>query len=209
MDLAHALRQVRIVPVIVIEDLSVAIPLARALVEGGLNVLEVTLRTPVAYEAIRLIGGEIVEAMVGAGTVLNHDNVEKSKAAGAKFVVSPGLVEEVVVAASDQEIPVLPGVASASDIMRGLNLGLTLFKFFPAESLGGVNTLKALSGPFPQVRFCPTGGISRQNLASYLRLVNVVAAGGSWMVPADLINARDFSGITPLAKEAVAIVKAL
>jgi 2-dehydro-3-deoxyphosphogluconate aldolase/(4S)-4-hydroxy-2-oxoglutarate aldolase len=203
------LRQVRIVPVIVIEDLSTAVPLANALVKSGLTSLEVTLRTDVASEAIRQIARDVPGALVGAGTVLNRRDVVKSKEAGAKFIVSPGLTREVVSAAAEHDIPILPGVATASDIMRGIDLGLSLFKFFPAENVGGASALKALNGPFPQIRFCPTGGITANNLANYLKLPNVVAAGGSWMVAGELVKARDYSRIEALASEAFLLAKSI
>jgi 2-dehydro-3-deoxyphosphogluconate aldolase/(4S)-4-hydroxy-2-oxoglutarate aldolase len=202
VDLTLALRQIRIVPVIVIERIEHAVPLARALVDCGLSMLEITLRTDAALQAIAAIRAEVPAARVGAGTVLNAAQCRAAVAAGAAFVVSPGLTEEVVNASREFEIPLLPGVATPSDIMKGLSHGLNLFKFFPAESLGGVNYLKALYAPFPQVQFCPTGGISPQNLHSYLALPNVAAAGGSWMVP-DLAEAGALERVRSLAREAL------
>lgn len=202
------LRATRIVPVIVIKDLAHAVPLAKALVEGGLNILEVTLRTDVALTAIAAIAKEVKGAIVGAGTVINARQFAAAAEAGSKFVVSPGLTEEVVKASRDQDIPILPGVATASEIMQGLSLGLSTFKFFPAETSGGAPAIKALGGPFPQVRFCPTGGIGAKNLSSYLSLPNVVAAGGSWMVPSDLNEADAFAKATVMAREAKALAHA-
>jgi 2-dehydro-3-deoxyphosphogluconate aldolase/(4S)-4-hydroxy-2-oxoglutarate aldolase len=202
------LRATRIVPVIVIKDLAHAVPLAKALVEGGLNILEVTLRTPAALDAIRAIAAEVKGAIVGAGTVINADQFAAAADAGSKFVVSPGLTEEVVRASRDHNVPILPGIASASDIMRGLGLGLSTFKFFPAETSGGVPAIKALGGPFPQVRFCPTGGVSAKNLASYLSLPNVICAGGSWMVPSDLNAVDAFINAAAMAREASSLAKA-
>ncbi len=202
MEFLEKLKATRVVPVIVIKDLGHAVPLAKALVEGGLDILEVTLRSPVALEAIQAIAEEVPGAVVGAGTVVNAGQFRQAAEAGARFVVSPGLTEEVVQASRNHMVPVLPGVATASEIMMGLGLGLTTFKFFPAETSGGAPALKALAGPFLQVTFCPTGGISPANIGSYLSLANVIAVGGSWMVPSDL-NAKDaFVRAAALAREA-------
>jgi 2-dehydro-3-deoxyphosphogluconate aldolase/(4S)-4-hydroxy-2-oxoglutarate aldolase len=203
------LRQTRIVPVIVIKDVAHAVPLAKALVEGGLNILEVTMRTPAALDAIKAIAEEVKGAIVGAGTVINADQFAAASNAGAQFVVSPGLTEEVVRASRDLGLPILPGIATASDIMRGLGMGLSTFKFFPAESIGGAPAIKALGGPFPQARFCPTGGISAKNLASYLSLPNVICAGGSWMVPSDLNEADAFTRAAGMAREASDLARAV
>ena len=202
------LRATRIVPVIVIKDLAHAVPLAKALVEGGLNILEVTLRTEAALAAIAAIATEVKGAIVGAGTVINARQFEAAAQAGSKFVVSPGLTDEVVKASREHGVPLLPGVATASEIMHGLALGLSIFKFFPAETSGGAPAIKALGGPFPQVRFCPTGGIGAKNLSSYLSLPNVVAAGGSWMVPSDLDEADAFARAVVMAREAHALAHA-
>jgi 2-dehydro-3-deoxyphosphogluconate aldolase / (4S)-4-hydroxy-2-oxoglutarate aldolase len=202
MEFIENLKAVRVVPVIVIKDLGHAVPLAKALVEGGLNVLEITLRSPVALEAIRTISGEVEGAIVGAGTVINAEQFVDAADAGAKFVVSPGLTEEVVRASRDHLLPLLPGVATASEIMHGISLGLKTFKFFPAENIGGAPAIKALGGPFPQVSFCPTGGVSAKNLQTYLSLPNVICAGGSWMVPSDLNEADAFARATTMAREA-------
>jgi 2-dehydro-3-deoxyphosphogluconate aldolase/(4S)-4-hydroxy-2-oxoglutarate aldolase len=178
------------------------VPLARALVAGGLNILEVTLRTPSALDAIKAIAAEVKDAIVGAGTVINAGLLNGAADAGARFIVSPGLGEDVAQAARVRNVPLLAGVVSASDIMRGLALGLSSFKFFPAETSGGAPAIKALGGPFPQVRFCPTGGISPGNLSAYLSLPNVICAGGSWMVPSDLSEAGAFARTTEMAREA-------
>lgn len=196
------LRATRIVPVIVIKELAHAVPLAKALVEGGLNILEITLRTDAGLAAIAAIAAEVKGAIVGAGTVINARQFAAAAEAGSKFVVSPGLTEDVVKASRDHDVPILPGVATASEIMRGLSLGLSTFKFFPAETSGGAPAIKALGGPFPQVRFCPTGGIGAKNLLSYLSLPNVIAAGGSWMVPSDLDEADAFARAAVMAREA-------
>ena len=208
MEFIENLKAVRVVPVIVIKDLGHAVPLAKALVEGGLNVLEITLRSPVALEAIRTISGEVEGALVGAGTVINAEQFVDAADAGAKFVVSPGLTEEVVRASRDHLLPLLPGVATASEIMHGLSLGLKTFKFFPAENVGGAAAIKALGGPFPQVSFCPTGGVSAKNLQTYLSLPNVICAGGSWMVPSDLNEADAFARATAMAREARSLASA-
>jgi 2-dehydro-3-deoxyphosphogluconate aldolase/(4S)-4-hydroxy-2-oxoglutarate aldolase len=209
MDFREHLAATRIVPVIVIKDAAQAVPLARALVEGGLNILEVTLRTHAALEAIAAIAAEVKDVIVGAGTVINAEQFMNAADAGAKFVVSPGLTEEVVRASRDHMMPLLPGVATASEIMHGLGLGLSTFKFFPAESVGGAPAIKALGGPFAQVSFCPTGGITPANLASYLSLPNVIAAGGSWMVPSDLAAEDAFTRAAAMAREAAALAKSL
>ena len=208
MEFIENLKAVRVVPVIVIKDLGHAVPLAKALVEGGLNVLEITLRSPVALEAIRTISGEVEGALVGAGTVINAEQFVDAADAGAKFVVSPGLTEEVVRASRDHLLPLLPGVATASEIMHGISLGLKTFKFFPAENVGGAPAIKALGGPFPQVSFCPTGGVSAKNLQTYLSLPNVICAGGSWMVPSDLNEADAFARATTMAREARSLASA-
>jgi 2-dehydro-3-deoxyphosphogluconate aldolase/(4S)-4-hydroxy-2-oxoglutarate aldolase len=208
MELREKLAAVRIVPVIVIQDLAHAVPLAKALVEGGLTVLEITLRTEAGLHAIAAIARDVPGAFVGAGTVINARQYADAANAGAKFVVSPGLTEDVVQASRDHAVPILPGIASASDIMRGLGMGLDFFKFFPAETSGGVPAIKALGGPFPQVKFCPTGGVSPKNLATYLSLPNVVCAGGSWMVPSDLGAQGAFEQAAALSREASALARA-
>jgi 2-dehydro-3-deoxyphosphogluconate aldolase/(4S)-4-hydroxy-2-oxoglutarate aldolase len=207
MDFQEQLAAARVVPVIVIKNAAHAVPLAKALFEGGLNILEVTLRTACALDAIRAIAAEVPGALVGAGTVLNAEQFVDAAGAGAKFVVSPGLTEEVVRASRDHNVPILPGVATPSDVMRGLGLGLNIFKFFPAESIGGAPALKALGGPFHDVRFCPTGGITPDNLQNYLSLPNVIAAGGSWMVPSDLDAADAFARATDMARTARALAQ--
>jgi 2-dehydro-3-deoxyphosphogluconate aldolase/(4S)-4-hydroxy-2-oxoglutarate aldolase len=202
MEFLEKLQAVRVVPVIVIKELGHAVPLAEALVEGGLDILEVTLRSPVALAAIRAISAHVPGAVVGAGTVVNAGQFREAAEAGARFVVSPGLTEEVAHSSRSHMVPILPGVATASDIMRGLGLGLSTFKFFPAETSGGAPALKALAGPFSQVSFCPTGGISPVNIGAYLSLPNVIAVGGSWMVPSDLGAADAFTRAAALARDA-------
>ncbi|KLN95401.1 bifunctional 4-hydroxy-2-oxoglutarate aldolase/2-dehydro-3-deoxy-phosphogluconate aldolase [Moellerella wisconsensis] len=193
-----------IVPVIVINELSQAVPLAKALISGGVKVLEVTLRTECAIDAIRLIAQEVPEAIVGAGTVINPEQLQAVTEAGAQFAISPGLTDNLLDAAVKGSIPLIPGISSVSELMLGMNYGLTEFKFFPAEANGGVKALKAIAGPFSQVRFCPTGGISPANYRDYLALDSVLCIGGSWIVPADALQQGDYARITQLAKDAVA-----
>jgi len=187
------MRLCPVIPVLTIERLDDAIPLARALVAGGLSVLEVTLRTPVALEAIALMAAAAPEAVVGAGTVLNAADFDRAARAGARFIVTPGLTEP------------LTGVATATELMRGLDAGLTRFKFFPAETSGGAAALKALGGPFGDCRFCPTGGIGPQTARGYLALANVLCVGGAWVAPTDAVAAGDWARITALAKAAAGL----
>ncbi|MEA9392981.1 bifunctional 4-hydroxy-2-oxoglutarate aldolase/2-dehydro-3-deoxy-phosphogluconate aldolase [Acerihabitans sp. TG2] len=196
-----------VVPVIVINKLEQAVPLARALVAGGVRVLEVTLRTACALEAIRAIAKEVPEAIVGAGTVTNVQQLAEVTAAGAQFAISPGLTASLLKAATEGTIPLIPGIASVSELMLGMDYGLREFKFFPAEANGGVKALQAISGPFSQIRFCPTGGISPKNYNDYLALKSVLCIGGSWLVPNDALESGDYARITALAKEAVAGAK--
>lgn len=207
MNLPEMLSASRVVPVMVVRDAAHAVPLARALVAGGLTMLEITLRTEEALSAIERIAAEVPDAIVGAGTVLNARDLGRAKQAGAKFIVSPGLTDAVVRASRDEDAMLLPGVATASDIMRGLDHGLSLFKFFPAETSGGAPALKAFGGPFPQVRFCPTGGIAPANAPGYFALATVLAVGGSWMIPPDFAPDRDASMVSQMANEARALAK--
>ncbi|MDR3512321.1 MAG: bifunctional 4-hydroxy-2-oxoglutarate aldolase/2-dehydro-3-deoxy-phosphogluconate aldolase [Caulobacteraceae bacterium] len=203
---ADALMRVSpVIPVLTIERLEDAVPLARALVAGGLPVLEVTLRTPVALEAITRMAEAAPEAIVGAGTVLNPGDYERAAKAGARFIVSPGLTEPLIAAARAAPLPFLPGVATASDLMRGLDAGLNRFKFFPAETSGGAPALKALYGPFGECRFCPTGGVGENTAPAYLSLPNVLCVGGAWVAPADAVRAGDWDRITTLARAAAAL----
>lgn len=193
-----------VVPVIVINKLEHAVPLAKALVAGGVRVLEVTLRTACAMDAIKAIAKEVPDAIIGAGTVLNPEQLAEVTAAGAQFAISPGLTEALLKAANAGSIPLIPGISTVSELMLGLDAGLREFKFFPAEANGGVKALQAIAGPFPQVRFCPTGGITPNNYRDYLALNSVLCIGGSWLVPADALESGDYARITQLAKEAVA-----
>ena len=198
------LQQGPVVPVMVIDELSTAVPLARALVAGGIRVLEITLRTPVAIDAIRQISAEVEGAIVGAGTVLTPDQFRACREAGSRFVISPGLTPNLLDAAKDEEIPLIPGVATISELMLGMEYGLDAFKFFPAEAAGGIPMLKAIAGPIPQIQFCPTGGITPANYRDYLALKNVSCVGGSWLAPADKVREGDFAAVTALSREAVA-----
>ena len=191
-----------VVPVLVIDDLAHAKPLAEALVKGGLPALEVTLRTACALDAIRAMS-EVPGGVVGAGTLLTPADVKAAKAAGAKFGVSPGATERLLDACAEYELPLLPGAATASEIMALLELGYTMQKFFPAEQAGGAAYLKSISSPIPQVSFCPTGGISLKNARDYLGLKNILCVGGSWVAPKEAMAKGDWAAITKLAAEAV------
>lgn len=197
-----------VVPVIVMQKLEHAVPLAKALVAGGVKVQEVTLRTPCAMDAIRAIAQEVPEAIIGAGTVTNAQQLAEVTAAGAQFAISPGLTEPLLKAANAGSIPLIPGISTVSELMLGMDYGLREFKFFPAEANGGVKALQAIAGPFSQVRFCPTGGISPANYRDYLALKSVLCIGGSWLVPNDALKQGDYARITQLAKDAVAGAKA-
>lgn len=199
------LARAPVVPVLSIARVEDAVPLARALVDGGLPVLEVTLRTEAAIGAIRAIGENVPGAIVGAGTVLTARDLSAVEAAGATFAISPGATDALYAAAADARIPLLPGIATASELMHGLELGYQRFKFFPAEASGGIAALKSFAGPFAQAKFCPTGGIDVAKAPGYLALPNVITIGGSWMVPADALASGDWPRITSLAREAAAL----
>ncbi|MCL2287018.1 MAG: bifunctional 4-hydroxy-2-oxoglutarate aldolase/2-dehydro-3-deoxy-phosphogluconate aldolase [Firmicutes bacterium] len=199
------LAAVRLVPVIVINDAAKAVPLAKALCDGGLPCAEVTFRTPQAADAIRAIADELPHMLLGAGTVLTTAQVDKAIEAGAKYIVAPGLNPEVVKYCQSKNVPMLPGVCTPSEVEQGLALGLEALKFFPAEAAGGVNMLKSLSGPYGGVKFMPTGGITQKNLKDYLSVKSVFACGGSWMVKDELIASGDFAQITELTREALNI----
>ncbi|WOJ95426.1 bifunctional 4-hydroxy-2-oxoglutarate aldolase/2-dehydro-3-deoxy-phosphogluconate aldolase [Congregibacter brevis] len=200
------LAQAPVVPVLAIENLEHAIPLAQALVQGGIPVLEVTLRTPVGLPAIKAISEAVPDAIVGAGTVVNAADFEAAVEAGSRFVVTPGLTQGILDAAADSEVPLIPGVATVSELMRALDHGIDCLKFFPAEASGGAAALKAFAGPFPKVDFCPTGGIGLHNINDYLALKSVVTVGGSWLTPGAMLAAEDWDGIENLASAAVAHV---
>lgn len=196
-----------VMPVMVINQIEHAVPLARALVDGGLKVLEITLRTPVALECIRRIKAEVPGAIVGAGTIINTQTLDQAIAAGAEFIVSPGVTPSLLDAALSSGVPTLPGVITPSEVMRLLEKGITAMKFFPAEAAGGIPMLKSIGGPLPQVTFCPTGGVNPKNAPEYLALSNVACVGGSWMAPADLVDAENWAEITRRAAEAAALKK--
>jgi 2-dehydro-3-deoxyphosphogluconate aldolase/(4S)-4-hydroxy-2-oxoglutarate aldolase len=193
---------VPVIPVVVIEARAAALPLARALVAGGLPVIEITLRTRAALDVIAAIAGEVEGARVGAGTVLSKGQFVAAEKAGATFAVSPGVGPDVLAAAADAAIPLMPGAATASEVMTLMDEGYTIQKFFPAAPAGGVAYLKALAAPLPAIRFCPTGGIDAKSAPDYLALSNVVAVGGSWVTPADAIRAGDWARIEGLARAA-------
>lgn len=192
-----------VVPVLVIKDVNHAVPLAKALIAGGIRVLEVTLRTPAALDVIKKIADEVPEAMIGAGTVTNAEQLQQVIDAGAKFAISPGMTSDLLQAGNDASIALIPGISSTSELMHGIDHGYTHFKFFPAEASGGIKALKSISGPFPDVVFCPTGGIGPNNYLDYLALPNVRCAGGSWLAPDDVVEAGEWDKITELAKQAV------
>ena len=198
-----------IVPVVVLEEVAQALPVAQALLAGGINVMEITFRTAAAKESIATVAREMPEMMVGAGTVVNLRQLEEAAQAGAQFIVSPGSSAELIKASLERQLAIVPGVATPSEIMIGLELGLKVFKFFPAETYGGLKAIKALSGPFPQIRFIPTGGIRQDNAGEYLKSPGIIAVGGSWMVSADLIRAGRFDEITERSRMAVELARAV
>lgn len=197
-----------IVPVMVINNVEHAVPLAKALVKGGITTLEITLRTEAALESITRIKAEVPEATVGAGTIINIDTLNKAIAAGAEFIVSPGTTDAMIDAAIATGVPLLPGVANPSEAMRLLEKGITEMKFFPAEAAGGIPMLKSIGAPIPQITFCPTGGVSQKNAKDYYNLPNVACVGGSWMCAANLVDAENWDEITRLSAEAIEIATA-
>jgi len=197
-ELAALFASARVIPVLTIERLKDAVPLARALVAGGVRVLEVTLRTTVAIEAAKAIMAEVPEAVVGIGTILNAADLARAEALGAAFGISPGATPELLRAAAASPLPFAPGIATASELMQALAHGFKLTKFFPAESSGGIKALRALAGPFPQARFCPTGGIGEAHAAQWLSEPNVVAVGGSWLCPAADVRSGNWPGISAI-----------
>ncbi|MCX4667585.1 bifunctional 4-hydroxy-2-oxoglutarate aldolase/2-dehydro-3-deoxy-phosphogluconate aldolase [Streptomyces sp. NBC_01381] len=202
---ASVLDLAPVVPVVVVEDVADAVPLARALVAGGLPAIEVTLRTPAALDAIRAVAAEVPDAVVGAGTVISAQAVADSVAAGARFLVSPGWTDTLLGAMRESGVPFLPGVSTTSEVVALLERGVREMKFFPAEAAGGTAYLKSLGGPLPQARFCPTGGVSLASAPSYLALPNVGCVGGSWMLPAEALAAKDWDRVESLAREAAAL----
>ena len=194
-----------VIPVLKIDDASDAVPLARALARGGLPVIEITMRTPGALEAIRRAAAEVPEAIVGAGTILTAAQFEQATAAGSRFIVSPGATREVFAAARGSAVPLLPGAITPSEMMAALEEGLDFLKFFPAEQAGGAAFLKSLASPFAGLRFCPTGGVTTRNAGDYLSLPNVICIGGSWVAPDDAVKAGNWAMIEKLAREAAAL----
>ena len=203
------LEEYRVVPVVVLKDTKDAIPLADALIKGGLSCAEVTFRTDAAEESIRLMSEKYPEMLVGAGTVLTTEQVNRAVNAGAKFIVSPGFDAEIVDYCLEKNIPVFPGCITPSEVAQAVKRGLKVIKFFPAEQAGGVAMIKAMGAPYNMVKFMPTGGISAKNLSEYLSCSNIVCCGGSWMVKGDLITEGKFDEITALTKEAVELVKSI
>ena len=200
-DLKQAVSAARVIPVLVLDDVSIAQPLAQALVAGGLNVLEVTLRTPNATEIIKEML-KVTGAIVGSGTVRTAEHMRMSEEAGCRFMVSPGAPQKLLESATNISIPLLPGVASPTEAMSAAEMGYSFLKFFPAEAMGGASVLKSFVSPFPDLRFCPTGGIDAERAADYLSLPNVLCVGGSWVTPRTAIADRDFEKIEKLAREA-------
>ncbi|UOR64613.1 bifunctional 4-hydroxy-2-oxoglutarate aldolase/2-dehydro-3-deoxy-phosphogluconate aldolase [Helicobacter pylori] len=194
-----------IIPVVVIEDIKDAVPLAQSLVEGGIQIIEVTLRSSCALEAIELIAKNVPKMCVGAGTILNPTQLEQAQNRGAEFLISPGLTIKLLEYAKKKDMPLIPGVSSSSEVMQALELGYSALKFFPAEYCGGVKLLNAFNGPFKGVKFCPTGGISADNMHSYLNLENVLCVGGSWLTPKNLIQNKEWDKITEICKRSLAL----
>ncbi len=201
----QVMQDASVIPVIVLNDVEHAVPMARALVAGGIRMLEITLRTSVALECMKRIAAEVPEAVVGAGTIRSAADAKAALAAGARFGVSPGYTRTVGKTCQDIGLPLLPGVATGSEIMTAQEDGFTELKFFPAMQAGGPNLLKAWAGPFTDIKFCPTGGVSLENAPTLLALPNVVVVGGSWLTPADVMAKGDWATITKLAKEAAAL----
>jgi len=200
-------KAARIVPVLTIERIADAVPLARALVQGGVRTLEVTLRTPVAVEAAKAIIAEVPDAIVGIGTILNAKDLARAESLGAKFGISPGATPDLLKAAATSALPFAPGIATASELMQALAHGFDLVKFFPAEQSGGIKALRALAGPFPQARFCPTGGIGEANASTWLAEPNVIAVGGSWLCPAAEIKSGNWAGMTAICDRSMKSLK--
>ncbi|GHQ03812.1 bifunctional 4-hydroxy-2-oxoglutarate aldolase/2-dehydro-3-deoxy-phosphogluconate aldolase [Helicobacter pylori] len=194
-----------IVPVVVIENIKDAVPLAQSLIEGGIHIIEVTLRSSCALEAIELIAKNVPKMRVGAGTILNPTQLEQAQNRGAEFLISPGLTIKLLEYAKKKDMPLIPGVSSSSEVMQALELGYSALKFFPAEYCGGVKLLNAFNGPFKGVKFCPTGGISADNMHSYLNLENVLCVGGSWLTPKNLIQNKEWDKITEICKRSLAL----
>jgi 2-dehydro-3-deoxyphosphogluconate aldolase/(4S)-4-hydroxy-2-oxoglutarate aldolase len=194
-----------VIPVLKIDRVEDAVPLTRALARGGLKMVEITLRTRDALECIRRAAGEVEEAIVGAGTILDPQQFADAAKAGSRFIVSPGVTASLLAAAADSAVPLLPGAITPGEIMTARDAGLDFLKFFPAEQAGGAAFLKSLASPFASIRFCPTGGVSQKNVKDYLSLPNVVCVGGSWVAPDEMVQAKDWTGIEALAREAAGL----
>jgi 2-dehydro-3-deoxyphosphogluconate aldolase / (4S)-4-hydroxy-2-oxoglutarate aldolase len=207
-QVAALFRQAVVIPVLTIEKVEHAVPLAKALVAGSVRTVEVTLRTDAAVAAAKAIIAEVPDAIVGIGTILDADDLARAKALGAKFGISPGLTPELLQAAAASDLPFAPGIATASELMQALAAGFDTVKFFPAEQAGGIKALRALAGPFPHVRFCPTGGIGEANAATWLAEPNVLCVGGSWLCPAADIRTGNWAGITAMCDRAMKSLKA-
>ncbi|OAF09991.1 2-dehydro-3-deoxyphosphogluconate aldolase [Bradyrhizobium centrolobii] len=207
-QLTALFKAATVIPVLTIERLEDAVPLARSLVAGGVRTLEVTLRTSVAIEAARAMMAEVPDAIVGIGTILNPNDLARAEKLGVKFGISPGLTPDLLKAATDSALPFAPGIATASELMMALAQGFDLAKFFPAEQAGGIKGLRALGGPFPNVRFCPTGGVGEANAATWLAEPNVVAVGGSWLCPTAEVRAGNWAGITAICQRTLKALKA-
>jgi 2-dehydro-3-deoxyphosphogluconate aldolase / (4S)-4-hydroxy-2-oxoglutarate aldolase len=205
--LADLFKSATVIPVLTIERREDAVPLAKALVAGGVRVLEVTLRTPVAIEAAKAMIAEVPDAIVGIGTILNADDLARAKALGAKFGISPGGTSDLLKAAAADDLPFAPGIATASELMHALAHGFDIVKFFPAEQSGGIKALRALAGPFPNIRVCPTGGIGEVNAVSWLAEPNVLAVGGSWICPPADVRAGNWAGITAMCTRTMKLLK--
>ena len=206
-EVLKKIQEIGIVPVVVLDDAKDAAPLAKALIDGGLPCAEVTFRTEAAEECIRIMAEQFPELLVGAGTVLTTEQVDRAVAAGAKFIVSPGLNPRIVKYCVEKGILITPGCANPSDVEQAIENGLEVVKFFPAEQAGGLPMIKAMAAPYTGMKFMPTGGINPKNVREYLAFNKIIACGGSWMVKGDLVKAGDYAKITELSKEAVAIVK--
>jgi 2-dehydro-3-deoxyphosphogluconate aldolase / (4S)-4-hydroxy-2-oxoglutarate aldolase len=206
-NLAALFRQATVIPVLTIDRIEDAVPLARALVAGGVRVLEVTLRTPVAIEAAKAMMSEVPDAVIGIGTILTAEDLGRARALGVKFGISPGATPELLKAAAASDLPFAPGIATASELMQARAHGFDFVKFFPAEQSGGIKALRALAGPFPDTRFCPTGGIGEANAASWLAEPNVVSVGGSWLCPPADIKSGNWAGITAMCNRAMKALK--
>ncbi len=207
MKIRDVLILAPVIPVLVVEKLEHAAPLAKALYAGGLRVLEITLRTKVALDVIEAMRAAVPDAVVGAGTLLREQDFERAKSVGAQFAVTPGLTRQLAEAAAAVDFPLLPGVVTPGEILQALHYGFDTLKFFPAQPAGGVPMLQAFGGPFPEVAFCPTGGISRESAPSFLKLRNVLCVGGSWVAPAPLVAKGDWAGIEALARDAAGLAR--